>query len=132
MQPVAGKIAAAAAIVIAVATGTLAWRSVRHDQLPPTGTAYQSVALINGQLYFGRITAVEGDYLQLRDVFYVQTRQNPETHATANVLTKRGSEPHGPDVMLINRAQVLLIESVKGDSQIAKLIAEQQGPAGKP
>ena len=126
MQPLFEKFAAAGLVVIAVAAGTLAWQAVRHNQAPQTGTAYQAIALINGQLYFGRVAGVEGDYLQVRDVFYVQTRQNPETHATANVLTKRGSEPHAPDVMLVNRSQVLLIESVKADSQIGKLIAEQQ------
>lgn len=131
MQTLTVKIGAVAAVAIALATGTLAWQAVRHDQVPQTGTAYQSVALINGQLYFGRVIAVEGDYLQLRDVYYVQTRQNPDTHATANVLTRRGSEPHRPDVMLINRSQVLLIESVQADSQIAKLIAEQPVGGGK-
>jgi hypothetical protein len=131
MQTLTVKIAAVAAVAIALAAGTLAWQGVRHDQVPQTGTAYQSVALINGQLYFGRVIAVEGDYLQLRDVYYVQTRQDPDTHATANVLTRRGSEPHRPDVMLINRSQVLLIESVQADSQIAKLIAEQPAGGGK-
>jgi hypothetical protein len=56
----------------------------------------------------------------------VQTRQNPETKAVANILVKRGAEPHQPDRMLINRSQVLTIEPVKSDSQIAKLIAAQQ------
>jgi hypothetical protein len=41
------------------------------------------------------------------------------------VLIKRGGEAHAPDRMLINRQQVLLIEPVKTDSHIAKLIAEQ-------
>lgn len=126
MQTFVQRTAALALLVIAVATGTLAWQAVRHDAPPQTGTAYQSIALINGQLYFGRVARVAGEYLEVRDVFYVQTRQNPETHATANVLTKRGSEPHAPDVMLINHNQVLLIESVKAGSQIAKLIAAQQ------
>lgn len=129
MQKFVQSIFATAAVVIAVAAATLAWQSVGQSAAPETGTTYQSVALINGQLYFGRMAKAEGGYLALRDVYYVQTRQNPETHATANVLTRRGSEPHGPEVMLINRSQVLLVESVKADSQIGKLIAEQQGKA---
>lgn len=43
----------------------------------------------------------------------------------APTLDKRGGEAHSPDRMQINRQQVLLIEPVKTDSQIAKLIAEQ-------
>lgn len=110
--------------VIAAALCWIGWQTAQHGKLPATGSVYQSVALVNGQLYFGRLEA-DGDYLALRDVFYVQTRQNPDTRAVANVLVKRGAEPHQPDRMLINRQQVLLIEPVKADSQIAKLIAEQ-------
>jgi hypothetical protein len=64
-------------------------------------------------------------YVTLRDVFYIQGRQNPDTAAVTSVLIKRGGEAHAPDRMLINRQQVLLIEPVKTDSHIAKLIAEQ-------
>jgi hypothetical protein len=59
-------------------------------------------------------------------VFYIQTRQNPETKQVSNVLIKRGGEAHGPDRMIINRQHVILIEPVKEDSNIAKLIAEQK------
>ena len=120
------RTAALAIAVIAIVLTILTWQALRRQQVPDTGTSWQSVALINGQLYFGRLEAAEGDYLALRDVFYVQTRQNPDTKAVANVLVKRGAEPHQPDRMLINRSQVLLIEPVKAASPIATLIAQQQ------
>jgi len=122
---------ALAALVIAVASSVLAWQAVRGNQVPATDTTYQSVALINGQLFFGRLEPAAGGYLALRDVYFVQTRQNPDTKAVTNVLVKRGAEPHQPDRMLVNRSQVLLVEPVKGDSQIAKLIAEQQAATPK-
>ena len=117
---------ALAVLVIAVASSILAWQAVRSNQVPATDSTYQSVALINGQLFFGRLEPAAGGYLALRDVYFVQTRQNPDTKAVTNVLVKRGAEPHQPDRMLVNRSQVLLIEPVKSDSQIARLIAEQQ------
>ena len=123
------RIAALALVIIAVASSVLAWQAQRRTHVPDTGTPYQSVALINGQLFFGRLNSADGDYLALRDVYFVQTRQNPETKAVANILVKRGAEPHQPDRMLISRSQVLLVEPVKTDSQIAKLIAAQ--PAAK-
>lgn len=120
-------------VVIALATSLLAYQSFQRQRVPDTGTAYQSVALMNGQLFFGRLEASSGNTLTLRDVFYLQTRQNPQTQAVANVLVKRGGEAHGPDHMVINREQVLLIEPVKADSQIGKLITEQEkGPAAGP
>lgn len=120
------RTAACAIVVIAIALTLMTWQSMRRQTVPDTGTTWQSVALINGQLYFGRLEPAAGDFLALRDVFYVQTRQNPETKAVANILVKRGAEPHQPDRMLINRSQILLVEPVKADSQIARLIAAQQ------
>lgn len=126
MQKFAERTTALALVVIAAALCLMAWRSTRHERLPETGTVYQAVALMNGQLFYGKLETADGGYIVLRDVFYVQTRQNPETRAVANVLIKRGGEAHGPDRMIINRQQVLLIEPVKGDSQIGKLIAQEK------
>jgi hypothetical protein len=128
MQKLAERTIALALLVIAAALCLIAWHATQRDRLPPTGTTYQAVALMNGQLFFGRLdsgAAGAGNYLVLRDVFYVQTRQNPDTKAVANVLVKRGGEAHGPDRMVINRQQVLLIEPVKAESQIGQLIAQQ-------
>jgi hypothetical protein len=118
-------------LAIALALSILAWQGVGRGRIPGLDDGYQSVALANGQLFFGRVQA-QGEYLVLRDVFYLQTRQNPQTQAVANVLVKRGGEPHGPDHMVVNRQQVLLIEPVKADSQIGRLIAEQNKTAGSP
>lgn len=127
MPTFAARIMALALAAIALALCILAWQSTRHDAVPDTSSSYQAVALMNGQVYFGRLEPAASGYLALRDVFYVQTRQNPDTRAVANVLVKRGSEAHGPDRMLLNRQQVLLVEPVAADSQIGKLIAEQRG-----
>jgi hypothetical protein len=126
MSKFVARTATLAIVIIAIALTILTWQSLRRDHVPDTGTTWQSVALINGQLFFGRLESADADFVALRDVFFVQTRQNPETKAVANILVKRGAEPHQPDRMLINRSQVLLVEPVKADSQIAKLIAEQQ------
>jgi hypothetical protein len=131
MSKLVARIATLAAAVMAIALSVLAWQTVRSNEVPDTGSAYQSVALINGQLFFGRLEPAAGGYLTLRDVYFVQTRQNPDTKAVTNVLVKRGAEPHQPDRMLVSRSQVLLVEPVKAGSQIAKLIAEQDA-APKP
>ena len=125
MQKLAGRTMALATLVIAAALCVIAYQGMRTHKTPELATPYQAVALMNGQLFFGRLESGEDEYVVLRDVFYIQSRQNPETKAVASVLIKRGGEAHNPDRMLINRQQVLLIEPVKADSQIAKLIAEQ-------
>ena len=114
-----------ATLVIAAALCAIAYAQIRSHRAPEFSTPYQAVVLMNGQVFFGRVEGLNSDYPVLRDVFYIQTRQNPETKQVANVLIKRGGEAHGPDHMILNRQQVQMIEPIKEDSQIAKLIAEQ-------
>jgi hypothetical protein len=121
MQKIAAVVTAIATVTIAVAACAIAF----GHKAPTLDTPYQAVALMNGQMFFGKMEEGGSDYVTLRDVFYIQGRQNPETRAVTSVLVKRGGEAHNPDRMQINRQQVLLIEPVKTDSQIAKLIAEQ-------
>ncbi|MDB5848034.1 MAG: hypothetical protein JWP29_1786 [Rhodoferax sp.] len=125
MQKLSAWLATLAGLVIAAALCVIATQSLRGQAQPALTATYHAVALANGQVFFGRVESLDGNYTVLRDVFYIQSRQNPESKEVANVLIKRGGEAHGPDRMLINRQQVLLIEPVSADSKIAKLIAEQ-------
>ncbi|MBN1778766.1 MAG: hypothetical protein JW816_00895 [Candidatus Buchananbacteria bacterium] len=98
---------------------------------------YQAVFLDNGQVYFGKITKMADDYINLRDIYYLQavdqplqTSQQGDTTTTANQQTqqqlkliKLGNEIHGPkDEMSINRSHVVIIEDLKDDSQVVKAI----------
>ena len=115
----------AALIVVAVVGSTIValrgWPlggRVRFD------TPYQAVLLANGQAYFGRLESIGSSYPVLKDVYYVQTQVHPETKQVTNTLVRRGGELHGPDRMVLNASQIVLIEPVTENSQIAKLIAE--------
>jgi hypothetical protein len=89
-------------------------------------TPYHAVLLINGQAFFGHLEGLDTDHPVLRDVYYIQSQQNPETKQVTNVLVKRGREWHAPDRMILNKQHLLLVEPVKEDSQVAKLIEEQK------
>jgi hypothetical protein len=86
-------------------------------------TEYQAVFLSNSQVFFGK-AEVGSEFVTLNDVFYIQSQVNQETKEVKNALIKRGSEWHSPDVMYINRDNIVLIEPVSVDSQVAKLIRE--------
>lgn len=80
--------------------------------------AYQAVFLTTSQVYFGKLT-IDGDVYVLNDVYYV----NQPDPATPGQLVKRGNEVHGPrDPMLINVQQVLQVENLRDDSQVAQAI----------
>jgi hypothetical protein len=79
---------------------------------------YQAVFLSNGATYFGKLQPQGDDWFLLSDVFYLSSSDQNGTQ-----LIKRGTEPQGPkDPMIIPRGQVLFIENMRDDADIAVLI----------
>jgi hypothetical protein len=101
----------------------------------------QAVFLTNGQVYFGKIADVTGRYVDLQNIYYLNSQQQPAAgdQSTANQqtnfsLVKLGCELHGPiDQMVINRDQVSFWENLKSDGKVAKAIDQwvQQNPNGQ-
>jgi hypothetical protein len=87
-------------------------------------TPYQAVLLTNGSAYFGRLEGLGTPFPVLRDVFYVQSTQDPQTKQVNNVLVKRGKEWHAPDRMILNSNMIVLVEPVNPTSRVATLISQ--------
>ena len=87
-------------------------------------TEYQGVLLINGTGYFGKIEKIGPRFVEMKEVYYVQNQQNPETKEVQSLLVKRGREWHAPDRMFINMAQVIMIEPVAPESRLYKIIKD--------
>ena len=94
---------------------------------------YQAVFLSSGQVYFGKLTAVDSQYLKLSGVFYIQSQQGAASgedqittqESTGMQLIKLGEEVHGPeDTMVINRDQMLFFENLKSDGKVTQLIKQ--------
>ena len=93
---------------------------------------YQAVFLTNGQVYFGKLKKINGEYFELKDVFYLQTKTEDakdvqkasSSYDGADIeLIKLGSEIHGPDdVMIIDKSQVLFFENLKSDGTVSSSI----------
>lgn len=103
------------------------------------GSTYQSVFLINNQVYFGKTSNETSQFITLRDIYYLQVNQAiqpkdakaPATNPAIN-LVKLGGELHGPtDEMRINRDQVLLIEDLRADSNVVKAIENYKAEQAK-
>lgn len=95
------------------------------------GKQYQAVFLTNGQVYFGKVSSVDGSYVTLKDIYYLQVQQQvqPKDAKAADAaqpqvsLAKLGGELHGPeDIMYISREQVLFWENLKADGKVATAI----------
>jgi hypothetical protein len=124
------------AIVLIIILGVY-WFMLRGTSTPYiNGGKYQAVFLSNSQVYFGKLQAVNHDYMRLTKVFYLQSKttgtkdtkdpQNASSATTDNVeLVKLGREIHGPnDEMIIARDQVLFYENLTDDSTVTKSIAK--------
>ena len=122
------RILVVAVVVIAVASSITAFYSLRANAGPALSAQFHAVLLANGGAFFGRVENLQSEYPVLRDVFYIQSRTNPETKQVTSMLVKRGQEWHSPDRMILNKRQIVLIEPVAEGSQVAKLIAEQNKP----
>jgi len=136
-KPKRSKLWIAIGVLLALAlAGMIAYSFLRGATVPGVdGGKYQAVFLTNGQVYFGKLKALDGKYYKLTDIFYLQANdtaensQNPQDAAKAqnsNVqLIKLGNEVHGPeDAMVIGRDQVLFFENLKNDGKVSSTIAD--------
>jgi hypothetical protein len=124
-------------VVIAVLLGSLAYfqwltSSASNTSDYIASTQYQAVFLDNGQVYFGKLTDENNDYLVLDDIYYLQRTaplQGENSQGGGELsLVKLGNELHGPeDVMYISKANILFFENLKDDSRVATAIREYKG-----
>ena len=129
-------VAISVSVIVAIAVIVLAVLYVMQTATAATldTSKYQAVFFTNGQVYFGKLQGVNGNYMKLTDIFYLQassTSANPQqttTQAATDVqLIKLGSEVHGPeDAMIINKDQILFFENLKKDGKVSTSIDQYQ------
>lgn len=128
-------IVAALAITAALAAGV--WQSFRNTSAV-NSNLYQAVFLDNGQVYFGKLSNLNSDYVQLTDIYYLQVDQQvqPDQSTTPQQqisLAKLGNELHGPeDQMFINPEKIVFWENLKTDGQVTDAIVQYQANGGNP
>jgi hypothetical protein len=121
------KILVVVLVVVAVLwSGAMIWL-VRSSSPKLNTGSHHAVLLTNGQVYFGKIEALDSRFPVLTDVYYIQSAVDQNTKQNTNVLLRRGKEWHAPDRMILNAEHIVLVEPVGAGSQVAKLIAESRG-----
>lgn len=122
--------AAIAGVIVALAL--LGWWLMGAGSVKqPAGDRYQAVFLDNGQVFFGKLKNVNGEYLVLENAYYTKKASVPEDATDeqkaaieANVsLAKVGSEVYGPETsMSIRSEQVLFWQNLTEDSKVSTAI----------
>ena len=128
-------VAAVIVVLLLIGSGMWAWQMFKNTQTGINGSEYQAVFFTNGQVYFGKLQAFNSQYMELTDIYYLQTSNstnstNPQQAATnenSASLVKLGSEIHGPeDQMMIARDQILFYENLKPGGTVSKSIIQYQ------
>ena len=101
------------------------------------GGKYQAVFFTNGQVYFGKLSQLNGDYMRLTNVYYLQNKEQATDETSPQAATaqdasdveliKLGNEIHGPeDEMVISKDQVLFFENLKSEGTVSETIGNFQ------
>lgn len=117
---------ALSALVLVLGTGCQKAQPPAPAAATIDSAKFYAVLLTNNSVYFGHLEGLGSPFPVLKDVYYVQSSQNPETKEVKNILVKRGKEWHGPDRMIVNEKSIVFIEPVGIDSTVAKLIEESK------
>lgn len=92
-----------------------------------------SVMLLGGQIYYGRFAGIDARYIQLKDVYYVQTFVDPATNNQGNRLVSRNKvDWHAPEVTVIALDKTMMVERVGRQSRLAQLIEQDKKTAVVP
>ncbi len=99
---------------------------------------YQAVFLNNGQVYFGNIKDLNGNYVRMANIYYLtQGSSSSDSNSSGNSnysLVKLGCQQiHDPlDEMVINRDQVTFWENLNDSGKVVSSIKQfqQQNPNG--
>ena len=106
--------------LVVVLGGTAYWWLNRSSR-----DGYYGIFLTNGQVYFGTIASENTRKLFLKDIYYIQLKgdANGASSSSDISLLKLGNEVHGPeDSMEINQNNILFIEKLRPDGNVAKAI----------
>lgn len=114
-------------IAIAIVAFIIIYFAFLKDVLNKT---YDAVFLDNNEVYFGKISSQGGNYIKLKDVYYLRVTYTTKTDDKGQQyqepnyqIVKMGTEMHGPkDIMDITREHVLFLQPLAKDSQVLAVI----------
>jgi hypothetical protein len=112
--------------LLAVGLAVIGYQNLWAQPRAPLNSQYQAVLLSNGQVFYGKLEQVGSPYPVLTDVYWIRSHVDPQTKQVSNSLVRRGGEWHAPDRMVLNAQHILVIEPVRPDSTVAKLIADSK------
>ena len=82
------------------------------------------IELQNSEVFYGKITNLTNDPLEIKNVYYNYDQDNKEDDSTGNLrLVKRGKETYGPDgSMIVYSSNINKMEPLSSESKVLNAI----------
>lgn len=116
-------------IIVAVVGGVAYWLTSRKSANSQPSD-WQAIFLDSGDVYFGKISNKDEQFITLKNVYYLKVNQQKEGESSQQPplsLVKLGNELHGPvDAMEINRDHVLFIEQMRNNAKVVEAISRYE------
>lgn len=130
----------AAVLVIAalLVAGWLMWSSQSSIASTIEDDKYQAVFLSNGQVYFGNLSVVDTQYMQLTDVYYLERQLTADSSDSDEQdqpvagdnnfqLLKYSDVLYGSEnAMIISSEDIIRFENLRPDGVVARAIADRR------
>lgn len=131
-----------AVLIVAIAVaGWMFWPNNQNVAMTIDSDKYQAVFLSNGQVYFGRLSVVNSDYMKLTNVYYLERQLTSDGEGTAGEEEGESTNPTGDnnfqllkysdvlygseDEMVISQDDIIRYENLRSDGVVAKAIANR-------
>lgn len=132
MRILSGVLLVGIAILLAAVALSIGRGSADNEHTFVDSSKYQAVFLNNGQVYFGNIQDLNGNYVRLANIYYLT--QTGDSSSSNYSLVKLGCQQiHDPtDEMVINRDQVTFWENLNDNGKVVTSINQfkKQNPNG--
>lgn len=127
----------AVVIVIAIGVGGwLLWSNQGSLKYTVDPAKYQAVHLSNGQVYFGKLSFINSNYMQLTNVYYLERQLTANTDSDEDgensgdnnfQLLKYSDVLYGSeDAMIISANDIIRYENLRPDGVVARAIADRR------
>lgn len=88
----------------------------------------QAVYLANDRVFFGDLEAGEGDWVQLRDAYFLRAKAAEDAkdgaQAGATNLVPVAQEVGGDGTLVVNSREIVLVQNLAADAPIAQAIED--------
>jgi hypothetical protein len=124
-------------IVIAIVIGIALFRGTGAATAAVDEKRFQAVFTTDNQVYFGKLSGVNGEYATINDAYTIQAapQATPSPGATAQpnlALVPRSAGVQGPEKELhIASDKIVFFENLKDDSKVVEAIKNKQKEGDK-